>query len=95
MTIRKLNEHNSHILKTIADRFPDCKIWLFGSFAWGDPRQDSDIDLMIEAPNSLRFAMLEETLEESDITRNMDILYENMLNNENLKRKVIEQGEQI
>lgn len=27
------------------------RIWLFGSFAWGQPDEHSDVDLLIDSPN--------------------------------------------
>lgn len=29
----------------------DDRIWLFGSFAWGQPDEHSDVDLLIDSPN--------------------------------------------
>ena len=35
------------IAQKIAERYDPEKIILFGSFAWGKPNQDSDVDLLI------------------------------------------------
>ncbi len=37
----------SAIAKKIAERFNPEKIILFGSYAWGKPGQDSDLDLFV------------------------------------------------
>ena len=34
----------------IADRFKPDKIILFGSFAYGEPNEDSDVDLLVVMP---------------------------------------------
>ena len=31
----------------LANEFKPEKIWLFGSHAWGEPNEDSDLDLMV------------------------------------------------
>jgi uncharacterized protein len=36
------------VTRTIVDRFRPLRIVLFGSYARGDAREDSDLDLMIE-----------------------------------------------
>jgi predicted nucleotidyltransferase len=28
------------------------RVWLFGSFAWGEPRSDSDLDLLVEGDDA-------------------------------------------
>lgn len=35
------------VVKTIAENYKPDKIYLFGSFAWGKPTYDSDVDLFI------------------------------------------------
>ena len=54
MTIEKIEE----ITKTIATRFEPEKVILFGSYAWGSPGPDSDVDLCVikETENSRELA---------------------------------------
>ena len=44
------------LLQTATQRlvaeFKPEQIWLFGSYAWGTPNEDSDVDLMVIVPNS-------------------------------------------
>ena len=40
------------ITKNLVERFHPEKIILFGSYAWGDPDESSDIDLMVIIPDS-------------------------------------------
>lgn len=44
------------LLQTATQRlvaeFQPEQIWLFGSFAWGTPTEDSDVDLMVVVPGS-------------------------------------------
>lgn len=43
------------IVKRIAEGYQPAKVILFGSHAWGDPTEDSDIDLLIVKATSDRF----------------------------------------
>ena len=44
----------SEIVSKIKNQFKPQKIILFGSYAWGNPTEDSDIDLFIIMESSLR-----------------------------------------
>lgn len=44
---RVTEEKIKEVAKTIATKFQPDKIILFGSFAWGKPTEDSDVDLFI------------------------------------------------
>jgi len=37
--------------RLVAEFQPD-QIWLFGSHAWGNPHEDSDVDLLVVVPHS-------------------------------------------
>ena len=43
------------IVKRIAEGYQPLKVILFGSYAWGEPTDDSDIDLLIVKETSQRF----------------------------------------
>ena len=43
-----------HVVDQIVERFHPVKVWLFGSFAYGTPTPDSDVDLLIAMDTSLR-----------------------------------------
>ncbi|HSB78235.1 MAG TPA: nucleotidyltransferase domain-containing protein [Candidatus Methylomirabilis sp.] len=43
------------IVKQIAEGYQPLKVILFGSYAWGEPTDDSDIDLLIVKETSERF----------------------------------------
>jgi len=43
------------IVKRIAEGYRPLKVILFGSHAWGEPTEDSDIDLLIVKETSDRF----------------------------------------
>ena len=43
-----------HVVDQIVERFHPAKIWLFGSFAYGTPTPDSDVDLLIAMDTALR-----------------------------------------
>lgn len=40
-------EEIQNVIKRIAENYKPEKIYLFGSFAWGEPNKDSDVDLFI------------------------------------------------
>ncbi len=45
-----------NLLQTVTQRlvaeFQPEQIWLFGSHAWGNPHEDSDVDLLVVVPHS-------------------------------------------
>ena len=41
------------VVRQIVDRFQPTRIILFGSYAYGEPRPDSDVDLMVLMDTSL------------------------------------------
>lgn len=47
------------VVKLIVKKFKPEKIILFGSYAWGEPNQDSDVDLFIikETDNTIKTEM--------------------------------------
>ena len=38
--------------RRLAAEFQPCQIYLFGSYAWGKPNEDSDVDLFVIVPDS-------------------------------------------
>ena len=64
------------IVRQIARKYKPEKIILFGSFAWGNPTQDSDVDLFIvkntKKAKGERLAKVEEILSDRKIP--LDIL---------------------
>lgn len=47
---------NDQLLRTATQRlvaeFQPEQVWLFGSHAWGQPHDDSDVDLLVVVPES-------------------------------------------
>ena len=73
------------IAKTIADYFatqPVTKAWLFGSYARGDQREDSDVDLLVtldhSTPVGIKYFGMWSDLEEL-LGRNVDLITEGSL----------------
>ena len=40
------------VIRRLVDEFQPETIYLFGSYAWGKPSEDSDMDLMVIVPES-------------------------------------------
>ena len=38
--------------RRLVTEFQPCQIYLFGSHAWGEPHEDSDVDLLVIVPDS-------------------------------------------
>ncbi len=38
--------------RRLVAEFQPCQIYLFGSHAWGEPHEDSDVDLLVIVPDS-------------------------------------------
>jgi predicted nucleotidyltransferase len=47
---------DENLLQTATQRlvaeFQPEQVWLYGSHAWGNPREDSDVDLLVVVPHS-------------------------------------------
>lgn len=41
------NSKIQQVVDSIVDKFKPEKIILFGSYAWGDPQENSDVDLLV------------------------------------------------
>ncbi|KKU73946.1 MAG: hypothetical protein UX98_C0003G0021 [Parcubacteria group bacterium GW2011_GWA2_47_26] len=76
MTIKYKNHQINEITKKIVEKFDPEKIILFGSYAWGKPGPDSDVDLLIvkdtKIPPIKRMTTLRDLLWGSDMA--MDLL---------------------
>ena len=42
------------ILLAIKNKYDNCEIFLFGSRVWGNPRHDSDLDIVSHSVNPIR-----------------------------------------
>lgn len=47
ITDQSIKEKLQEVVKKIVDKYQPEKIILFGSYAWGNPHEESDIDLFI------------------------------------------------
>ncbi len=75
------------IVKTIVKEYKPSKIILFGSFAYGNPTEDSDLDLLIikddDTPKIQRNRMVRSILKDFSIP--VDIIVKTSQEFENLK----------
>lgn len=81
-------------IKKITSKY-NVKVYVFGSYIWGTPRNDSDLDLAIDTNSISVFFDIVDEIENSDITLNCDILKMDTLNNNKLKERIIKYGKQI
>lgn len=47
MTAKESNRHIEKIVTQIVNQFDPEKVILFGSWAWGEPHENSDVDLLV------------------------------------------------
>ena len=55
------NMSTQEMIKTLADYFatqPVTKAWLFGSYARGEQRDDSDVDILVDFDKTARVSLL-------------------------------------
>jgi len=62
-----------NITKQIVNEYKPEKIFLFGSFAWGKPRKDSDIDLLIIKKTQGSVRKLAQKIDQSLFERNLPL----------------------
>lgn len=52
---KKIDNMIKNMLKLLIDQYAPIKVVLFGSYAFGNPNEDSDIDLLIVKETNERF----------------------------------------
>ena len=73
MTKQETEQKIKDIVDKIVISFKPDKIFLFGSFAWGNPTKDSDIDLLIVKKTEESSRKLAQEIDESLFEREMPI----------------------
>lgn len=84
-----------NILYKIKNNHKDSDIYLFGSYVWGNPRKDSDLDIAVNSENILDYFDIIEEIEESNILLNFDFINLNTLNNNKFKERILNYGKKI
>lgn len=82
-------------LGKLKEKYKNLDIFLFGSFVWGKPRNDSDIDIAIRTDSMVDYFDVMEEIEECNSIYNFDILNFNTLKNDSLKERILKYGKQI
>ncbi|MDR0307362.1 MAG: nucleotidyltransferase domain-containing protein [Chitinispirillales bacterium] len=105
-----INEIKSEleILKEIIlEKVPTEEIWLFGSYAYGTPRNDSDIDIYIVMKDDAKMREMDAMTEvnigrtERKLRRSVDVLalrknrFWDRANNATMEKKITEHGIKI
>ncbi len=52
MNITTIQHTIEEATQRLVAEFQPEQVWLFGSYAWGEPNADSDLDLMVVVPES-------------------------------------------
>ncbi len=94
MTIKNILKYHDK-LSNIAKRFPDAEIYVFGSQAKGNSRNDSDLDVAVFGQKGASFAEIEEAFQESTIPLTMEIICMDMMKGSALEREVLKYGIKI
>ena len=78
MAIRKKEIENkiADYYKVVAKKYPVKKILLFGSYAYGKPNKDSDIDIAVVLDLPLKSDRIQITADLFHFTRSVDVLLE-------------------
>ena len=80
------------IIKPILNKYGIFEIYLFGSYARGEARENSDIDIYCNKGNIRTFidqGMLEDELEQA-LNKKIDIIFTTSEMNENFKEQIME-----
>ncbi len=91
------------IVKQIATQFKPEKIILFGSFAYGDPKPESDVDLLVVMETPLRNSeQASEIVRAVDYHFGMDLIVrrpkqldERVAQGDSFLREIVEKGEVV
>lgn len=81
-----------HIIKPILNKYGITEIYLFGSYARGEAKETSDIDIYCDKGNIKTFinqGLLEDELEES-LNKKVDIIFETSDIDEYFKKQIME-----
>ncbi len=53
MSVKTVSQELLHeVTRRLAVEFKPEQVWLFGSYAWGQPDESSDLDLLVVVPQS-------------------------------------------
>ena len=83
------------ILKEIKSNHAGSEIIVFGSRVWGNPRNDSDLDIAIIPGDIYDYFDIVDDLEASDIVFSFDILNLSSIENAALKERILKDGKKI
>ncbi len=88
-------EHKDNIIKIITAFYPNAKIYLFGSFARGEERASSDIDVAIDVGKRLgihEYMFLVNLLDALPLTRKIDLVDINRVVDDAMKTNIKKDG---
>lgn len=95
MLSKNLNErYKSKLIEIIHKHIPQCKIYLFGSFARGSQGQGSDIDLGLDNKKIIPLRLIgniKEAIEDSTIPYNVDVVDVHSVS-ETMKHEILDKG---
>lgn len=88
-------KHKDDIIKIITAFYPNAKIYLFGSFARGDARASSDIDVAIDVGKRLgihEYMFLVNLVDALPSSRKVDLVDINRVVDETMKANIQKDG---
>jgi len=50
--VKSVQKKLGFLSQLLGEHYGAKRVWLFGSFAWGEPHKDSDVDVLVEGLNA-------------------------------------------
>ena len=91
--------------KRLVEAYDPVAIYLFGSYAWGEPNEDSDLDFMVVMSNSFhntfssfkkgKWALRDLKIDNDIIVENFDYFEKNALKTSTFEYKIKNEGKRL
>ncbi|MBL7813471.1 MAG: nucleotidyltransferase domain-containing protein [Saprospiraceae bacterium] len=91
--------------RRLVEAYNPVAIYLFGSYAWGEPNEDSDLDLMVVVSNQFhntyssykkgKWALRDMKIENDIVVENFNLFEQRASHPSNLEFKIQKEGKQL